>query len=129
MSAFSEIVATDLSDALDDAFADTGIAYTPANGAAISGLTAIIGPTEVLIDGSQIVTLSHENRDFSIKSAALAIAGESYEPQRGDTITEVKAGKTYTYDVLIPDGLHQCWTWADRFRIRRKVHAKLRGVA
>lgn len=128
MSVFSDHVEDLMSPALADAFGDT-VAYTPTGQTALASLTAIIGPTEVLVDGSVLVALAHENRDFSIKTSDLIVDGGVYEPRRGDVITEVKGGKTYTYTVLVPSGLEDCWTWADRFRIRRKIHAKLAEVA
>ena len=124
MSDFSDI-AGDVAGIATEVFGDK-VTYTP-NGKPAVRLYASIGPTEVSLEDGTAVQLSYEHRDFNLIADQLMVSGEVYIPQRGDTITEVNGGKTYSYKVLPPDGFKECWTWADRFRIRRRIHCKLVG--
>lgn len=98
------------------------VTYTPAAtpDASIS-LSATKGDTELVVSG-QVMKLSSEHRDFLVRTKDLVVGGNPYVPQRGDTITEADTG--HVYQVLMSSGTSYCWTWADKFNVRRRIHTK-----
>jgi hypothetical protein len=61
--------------------------------------------------------------DFLIDPAQVLIAGRPVEPEPGDTLTIIRAGKTCVYKVL-PRG-ETCFEWCDPSHKQMRVHTKL----
>jgi hypothetical protein len=54
-------------------------------------------------------------------TAALVFTGTVYEPKSGDSVT---IGDV-TYTVITDDVRRNCWTWADKHRIRRRLFTEI----
>ena len=47
----------------------------------------------------------------------------------GDTLTLTATGVTETYTIMQGSGQQNCWTWVDRYQLRRRLFTKLTGTA
>jgi hypothetical protein len=79
---------------------------------------SLMAPQYAASDGTIIITT--EEWEILIVASDLVFGGSVYEPQSNDTITI----GTSVYSVTMPDGQKNCWTWADRFQVRRKLFVK-----
>jgi hypothetical protein len=103
-------------------FASREVVYQ--RGASTLTVQATVGRTLLkLDDGYGGVLLQWTDRDFLIRAEDLVISGQTILPQRGDTIHEVQAGVTYTYEVLAP-GKEPVWKWSDLYRSLLRIHTK-----
>jgi hypothetical protein len=61
-----------------------------------------------------------ETRDYFVSVDDLADP-----PRRGDVIVETVNGVERTYEVMIPGGANNPWSWADRAQRVRRIHTQL----
>ena len=124
-------IAAQFAAGIDQAMSALGVTATftcNATQSSVSLLAALSDPAfDVDSSGNQIM-LAANTWVVLLRTADLQFSGTVYEPAVGDTIAVTAGGFTYTHTVLLPDGLRYCWTWADRFRVRRKLFTKLTSV-
>jgi hypothetical protein len=88
-------------------------------------LPAALGSTRFEVESSTGVIESVESRDFIIRRADLAVGGVALLPLEGDTILLAQGdGTTGTYQVLLPPGREQAWSFSDRHETSIRVHTK-----
>lgn len=120
-------IASQLSAGIDQAMTLYGIdgLYTRSDTKVSLPIRVIISVPNYQVAESDMVILAQEMREALVIAADLKFGNESYEPARGDTIQVSGNGQTYTYQVLVESPKQNCWTWADRYHIRRKIFVKL----
>jgi hypothetical protein len=79
-------------------------------------------PSSMVTEGGVILTA--EAWEVRLRASDLAFDDTVYEPAVGDTVAVTSGGVTTTYEVLMPPGQKDCWSWADRFQVRRIVYVK-----
>ena len=124
-------IASQFAAGVDQAMAALGMAatYIRADTKATLGLTvAVASPEYGVFAGDSGMLISADTWEILVRVADLLFDGAAYEPQNGDTIVIVAGGFSITHATLIPDGRRFCWTWADRFRVRRKLFSKITSV-
>lgn len=82
-------------------------------------VSATIGPSMLTLDDGTQMTLSYEDRDFSITAADLVFGNATVSPQRGDVIR----ASSGNYTVLLED-TRDCWNWTDSSQTRYQIHTK-----
>ena len=70
-----------------------------------------------------IVFTKTEIRDWLIDVADLVLGGEAATPANGDVVDETSGSTTYSYEVL-PLGAEPCYSFADAYRVKYRVHSK-----
>ena len=97
-----------------DKHATTTVVYVRPDGSRLS-VPATIGKTTFRYTDQHNQTIVEETRDYLITAELL-----QFEPERGDTIEE----DGYVYQVSAPNR-EPLWRWHDRYRLCRRIHAKL----
>jgi hypothetical protein len=83
-------------------------------------VTLVVGKWDMIDTQQQIVRI--ESKDFFV-----SVKDYAPSPKAGDRITYVEQGSDQAYEVTIPRGRDQCWSWANRSETLRKVHTFLRA--
>ena len=96
--------------------------YTRSDTAATVSLTVILATPEYqIVNDSGAVMLAANQWDVLLMTDDLVFGGSAYEPKAGD---KMEVGGV-TYVVTVDEGRRYCWTWADKYRIRRRLFAKI----
>lgn len=74
------------------------------------------------LDGAH--TLEYGDRDYLIPAEYLVFAATTFEPQRGDRITETLNGVVEVYEIISPDNGEPAWRWSDPQHTIYRVHTK-----
>lgn len=126
MSILSEIVGAGIS--LNRQIAGEAIRYT--DGAYYVDITdAKPRGGERLVDKQGSAQLQTDEMEWIIKASELVLNAVAVKPNRGATIRWTVAGETLTFTLLQPDGMQQCWKWADRGHTHYHVFCKLKTRA
>lgn len=63
---------------------------------------------------------------FDTRDYFVSVSDYQAEPRRGDKIHETdEAGARRTYEVMVPGGQNNPWSWADRGQRIRRIHTQL----
>jgi len=120
-------IASQFAAGIDQAMSSLGVAgvYTRGDtGASLPLQVALSSPEyEAATESGVLITASRW--DIYLRTRDLAFDGKAHDPRVGDSVVITVGGRNYTYTALVPDGRRFCWTWADRFRVRRKLFTKL----
>jgi hypothetical protein len=117
-------IASQFEDGVEQAMAQLGVTatYQRCDTSATLSLTVILATPEYQIAGdTSIVMVAADKWDVLLMTADLAFSGTAYDPSIGDTLTI----NNVVYGVMLDDVRRNCWTWADKFRIRRRVFTKI----
>jgi hypothetical protein len=118
-------VASQFAAGIDQAMTSLGVYGTYTCGDTEASLTlpvVLSAPGSMVSEGGVILTA--EAWEVRLRASDLVFDGDAYEPVVGDTIAVTSAGVTTTYEVLMPPGQKDCWSWSDRFQVRRIVYVK-----
>ena len=121
--------ASQLSVGFDQAMTQLGVmaTYTRASDQSVLSLMAQTGvPDYRLADGG--VALASESNPIVVSALELTFEEGMYEPCAGDTIQYVSNGYTFTCVVSNDSDSKFCWTWADRYMLRRRIFTKITGT-
>lgn len=103
--------------------------FTRIDTVATVSLTAIVSDPEYLIEsGGSSAMLAGNRADILIRADDLVFNGTKYVPSIGDTVTVTANGTACTYSAFVEDGRRYCWTWADKFNIRRRLYTKITNI-
>jgi len=64
-----------------------------------------------------------ESRDYLMLTTDLVVNSEVTLPQRGDRVRETQGSKTYTYEVVAPNG-EPVFRYSDPYRKTLRIHTK-----
>jgi len=106
--------------------AAVGVAITYYRGESTLPLTASVGKTDFEVDDGNGVFVSDQARDYLVDPAALVLTVDgvtsTFEPRRGDRISEIIAGKATLYEVQSP-GKEPVVSW-DPQKQQMRIHTK-----
>lgn len=120
MSAIASQFAIGVAQAMDQL--GVTASYVRKSTCAITSLTAIVAAPEYQVNEDQSVMLVASSCwDILVLTSELQFDGSDYDPQPGDTV--LVDDKTYV--VSIDDTRRNCWTWADKHRVRRRLFTKI----
>jgi hypothetical protein len=128
MSAIASQFAAGIDQAMSS-LAVTGTYTRSDTGATLSLQVALAAPQYATLTDPGVMIVSADSWEVLIRTADLVFSGQSYEPRIGDTITVVTGAITRIYATLLPTGERNCWAWADRFKVRRKLFTKLTSTS
>lgn len=93
-------------------------------GAVAVPVSATVGRTQFEQADEYGVIRRTESRDYIIRTADLVIAGDRFEPRKGDTIREYLAGAERVYEINAPRG-QPPFRPADAERLAWRIHTIL----
>jgi hypothetical protein len=114
-------IASQLSSAIDQAMAQTGtmVTYTPTVGSPYQILAVPENRGYLLDEGGTII--ASDNQGMLVKTADM-----KQMPVSGDQILAT-VGSATTLMIVMNDGDRKnCWEYADRYQIRRRIHTKVK---
>lgn len=96
------------------------VEYQPQGAMFTKTVAATIGMTrwDSLNAAGQMIRF--ETRDFFVSADDYRDA-----PRRGDRIHETINGRRRTFEVMVPGGENNPWSWADRAQRVRRIHTQL----
>jgi hypothetical protein len=97
------------------------VSYRPRDSQAAVAVPATIGMTrwDSLDAAGQMIRF--ETRDFLV-----GVTDYASDPKRGDVISETDyRGVIRQYEVSVPGGANNPWSWADRGQRIRRIHTQL----
>ena len=96
--------------------------YTqPGSKSSITLPVILCEPNFLTMTGDGPVIIALDNWDILVRAADLVFSGTVYEPRVGDIITI----GAVTYALQLADGNRNCWTWNDKYMIRRRLKTKI----
>lgn len=97
------------------------VEYKPAASMFAKSVPATIGMTRWDSVDAAGAVVRFETRDYFV-----SVSDYQPDPKRGDKIHEIDAsGTRRTYEVMVPGGANNPWSWADRGQRIRRIHTQL----